>query len=537
MNAASAQPTAHRKLFLSTRDSFAGSVLGLSTIAILTKVSGFGEKVVVAHFFGTNDTADVYFAVTSVVLSLIWLVRELVHPSLLPAFAQTLDDPSQSATLFRRSFLLVLAFSALSAISITIFHETFVGILMPGFTGAKRQMAADLLQVMTPSLFFLSLAMVTYTVLNARRRFARAALPEALLKLAVVTGLICLVPSMGISSLAWIMGLGGFGCLLMQLAFIPERHSLLRRTGPRETCEAFHRMLLLMGPLVVGVVFSHANGLIDNVMASTLPRGQLSYLGYAKKLIDALLLVGPVALVTVVYSHLARLSSARREQEFQVLVSKAFRLLVYLSVPVGCILAGLREPMIRFLFERGQFDSASSSGTSQVFLIYALGLPVFSVEALLVHVFFASSDTKTPVKWGIVCGILDIVLALALLGPLQYLGIAWAMLVSRTAKVVALGGILQRRREGIYGAEPVWFLGRLAVCSLAAWGVLQLLQGRAPTTGVVAMAFRDLMLPAAGAALAFAACSYALRIEEFRAAVTLLRRRKAAVATFYKESP
>ena len=65
-------------------------VFSLSTIALFTKIFGFAEKFVIAHFFGTSDTADVYFATTGVILSIIWIFRELMYPSLLPIFVDIL---------------------------------------------------------------------------------------------------------------------------------------------------------------------------------------------------------------------------------------------------------------------------------------------------------------------------------------------------------------------------------------------------------------------------------------------------------------
>ena len=38
------------------------AALGLSVIAVFSKVFGFAEKLIVAHFFGTDAKADVYFA-------------------------------------------------------------------------------------------------------------------------------------------------------------------------------------------------------------------------------------------------------------------------------------------------------------------------------------------------------------------------------------------------------------------------------------------------------------------------------------------
>jgi len=316
---------------LEDKSRLARIVLSLSTIALCIKIFGFAEKFVIAHFFGTGDTADVYFASTGIVLSIIWLVKELMYPSLLPVFANSLSkSTSTSGNLFRKAFLSTAIFLALIAVVLAAFPGFLSKALVPGFSESKRLITANLLRMLAPAAFLLGLTMVTYTTLNARKNFLKAACPEAALKFFIVLGLIVLVPVLGIYALALVMGLGGLGYLLVQLYFIPECRFLLRQDKNMNDGEHFKKVLLLMSPLVVGVIFSHISGLVDNLLASTLPTGHLSYLGYSKKLIDAVLLIGPVALVTVVYSQLSHLASAKEYEKFTNLVIKTFRLLLSL---------------------------------------------------------------------------------------------------------------------------------------------------------------------------------------------------------------
>lgn len=522
---------------LEDKSRLARIVLSLSTIALCIKIFGFAEKFVIAHFFGTGDTADVYFASTGIVLSIIWLVKELMYPSLLPVFANSLSkSTSTSGNLFRKAFLSTAIFLALIAVVLAAFPGFLSKALVPGFSESKRLITANLLRMLAPAAFLLGLTMVTYTTLNARKNFLKAACPEAALKFFIVLGLIVLVPVLGIYALALVMGLGGLGYLLVQLYFIPECRFLLRQDKNMNDGEHFKKVLLLMSPLVVGVIFSHISGLVDNLLASTLPTGHLSYLGYSKKLIDAVLLIGPVALVTVVYSQLSHLASAKEYEKFTNLVIKTFRLLMYLSVPVACLLIGLKQPLIRFLLQRGEFSVGSTLGTSQAFMVYALGLTTFSLEVLLVHSFFALSDTKTPVKYGVLCVFLDIALAIALLKPFGHLGIAGALVISKTIKITILAAILNRRLKGLFDLRMMVFSAKLAVTTCAVWVALKLLLGiDNPDSFLYTLAF-DLMLPGASALLAFVLCSYLLRIDEFKAMVSLLRYRKAAVSALYGEA-
>jgi peptidoglycan biosynthesis protein MviN/MurJ (putative lipid II flippase) len=53
------------------------------------------------------------------------------------------------------------------------------------------------------------------------------------------------------------------------------------------------------------------------------------------------------------------------------------------------------------------------------------------------------ADTKTPVKWGIVCVLINIALAILLIEPLGFTAIAWAFVISKTIKVAVLFVILK----------------------------------------------------------------------------------------------
>jgi putative peptidoglycan lipid II flippase len=436
------------------------AVLALSVIAICTKVFGFAEKFIIAHFFGTGDTADVYFATMGIVLSIVYLVKELIYPSLLPVFADSLrHGPFRSGGLFRQTFFSAGAVVMLVTLAMAVFSGPICKAMVPGFTGSKSIMTSRLLRILTPALLFLSLGMVTSTVLNARKRFLAAAWPDAALKLFTAIGLVCLIPAIGISALAVAVGIGSLCSLLIHMYYIPERSFLIRH--PYKDSTAFRKVLFLMAPLAVGVVFSHISGLVDNVLASTLPSGHLSYLGYSKKLIDAILLIGPVALVTVAYSQLAHLASARQHENVARLAANVFRLLLYVSVPMACLLIALRLPIIRCLFERGQFGAESTYSTAQAFMIYAIGLATFAIENLVVCAFFALSDTKTPVRMGILCVVVDIVLAVLLLRPLGYLGIAGAFVLSKTMKIVILTLKLNNRLAMFARKEILIFAAKL----------------------------------------------------------------------------
>jgi putative peptidoglycan lipid II flippase len=521
---------------ISAKLSLGRTSLGLSAIAVCTKFFGFAEKLVIAHSLGASGAADIYFASMGIVLSIVSLSRELIYPSLLPVFTDCLSKSSYiSDGLFRKIFGLTAVLLFIIALVLAIFPEFIAGVFVAGFPQQKKQMTSVLLRELTPGLFFLGLSAVTYTALNAQRKFFKAAWPEAALKLFILAGLAFLLPFMGIRAIAVVIGLGALGYLVIQLYFTPQHKTLFKYKRDSASKEHFRKVLLLMGPLVIGTVFSHINGLVDNLLASTLPDGSLSCLGYSKKIIDAILLIGPTALVTVVYSQLSRLKAAEDYEKFRVLIVKTFRLFLYLGLSVTLLLIGLKYPLIKLLFERGKFNIEATFGTSQALAIYALGFVTFSLETLLVYSFFALSNTKTPVQIGILCVCLDIALAITLLRPLGYLGIAAALVISKTIKVVILAFKLNKKIRGLFDSGLIYLIAKLIVTTAVSWTTLKLLLAIDNPVSFFYTAFFDLIMPAAGSLSIFILCSYLLKIEELKEIMSLLKYRKAAINRLYVE--
>ena len=115
------------------------AALGLSVIAVFTKIFGFVEKLVVAHFFGTDAQADVYFASMGIVLSVVFLVKELIYPTVLPVFAQTLKISFfASSELYRKMFFRLAAILAFLTLIAVLFSDSITTVLVPGFSGDKK---------------------------------------------------------------------------------------------------------------------------------------------------------------------------------------------------------------------------------------------------------------------------------------------------------------------------------------------------------------------------------------------------------------
>ena len=191
-------------------------------------------------------------------------------------------------------------------------------------------------------------------------------------------------------------------------------------------------------------------------MASLLPGGAVSYLYYADRLAQLPLGVIGAAVGTALLPVLSRDLRAGRTLSAHQAMNRAIGLALLLALPAAVGLAVAAGPLVDALFRRGAFDAAAAAATAPALVCYALGLPAWVLQKVLLPGFFARGDTRTPVLVGMAAVALSVALNLLLLALLPagvaHAGVALASSLAAWGNVAALAWVLRRRGH--------WHLGR-----------------------------------------------------------------------------
>src|SRR5262249_47342336 len=180
--------------------------------------------------------------------------------------------------------------------------------------------------------------------------------------------------------------------------------------------------------------------------------GAVAANGYAFQLM--LLPHGLIALSmgTVMFPQLARYYAAGDMPALRATALGGVRSVLFLALPLAALLAILRLPVLRVLYQRGQFDAISTELTAGALGFYALGLAAFAAAEILVRTFYAMRDTRTPVYVGIGVVLLNIGLGWSLLRIRPTLGmLALAFSIANTSEAATLLWLLRPRLGGISG--------------------------------------------------------------------------------------
>ncbi|MEC4678362.1 MAG: lipid II flippase MurJ, partial [Nitrospirota bacterium] len=152
-----------------------------------------------------------------------------------------------------------------------------------------------------------------------------------------------------------------------------------------------------------------------------------------------------VALSTALLPTLSRQAAKKDFPALGQSFSFGLRFVFFITFPALMGLILFRVPIVKTLFERGAFDHLATLGTADALFFYALGLWAFAGIRIVVPVFYAMQDTKTPVKIGILTMLLNVVLSLLLMGPMQHRGLAFATSLAAIFNFLSLLFVLKQK--------------------------------------------------------------------------------------------
>ena len=416
-----------------------------------SRVLGFLRDILIASVLGAGPVADAFFVAFKLPNFLRRLFAEgAFNAAFVPLFAGTLErDGREAAKSFAEDVLTVLLWTLLVLVVVAqIVMPWLMHVLAPGFADepGKLELTVQLTRLTFPYILLISLVSLLGGVLNSLYRFAAVAATPILLNLCLIGALLGLARWTETPGHALAVGVTVGGIVQFVWLIVAARRAgmSLRLRRPRLT-PGVKRLLILAAPAALGAGVAQINLVVDIIIASLLPSGSVSFLYYADRVNQLPLGVVGVAVGTALLPLLSRQLRAGETGEAVGSLNRAIEMALLLAVPAAVALVVIASPVIAVLFERGAFGVTESDATAGALIAYAAGLPAFVLIKVLAPGYFARQDTKTPVRIAVLCLVVNVVLNLALMGPLAHVGIALATTLAGWLNVGLLAAGLVRR--------------------------------------------------------------------------------------------
>ncbi len=317
----------------------------------------------------------------------------------------------------------------------------------------QELLAAMMRLFVVSSPFLLGLGGIAMGVLNARERFGWTAAAFNLYNLAIIAGALLLAPRYGIWGVADGVVIGALLYLLIMLPGLrQERWRYTARLGLRDA--AVRRVGRLLVPRLVGQGAAQIGLITTAFFAGRLPNNQFSSLNLANQLMLLPHGVFVISLATVMYPQLARLWAARDRAGFSATAFQTLRLVIFVTAPLAVLMATLRVPIVRLLYERGAFTGESTGLVAVPLLWFATSIVGFAAAEPLVRTFYAMQDTRTPVYVAVLTIGLNVLVSYLVVNYTDWGtgGLAFAFSLANNLEALALFILLRRRLPMSEGA-------------------------------------------------------------------------------------
>ncbi len=398
---------------------------------------GLVREQVKAFYFGTSHAADA-FNVGFMVPNLLrrFVAEGVMSAAVVPVLTDyqkdsTKEEVQRFAAVILGSLLVILVVVVSAGV---LFAPWYIPLCFPKFGADKAALASLLTAVMFPYIGFVSLAALFQSILNCHGRFSLPAATSLVLNVVIIAIMLAFAPrGLDEATRAEATRVTAFavlvGGVLQALMLLPTLVRLGYSLRPRFSLlhPGLRRVAVLVFPVFIGAGVYQLNAVVSLVLAGWLEiEGALSALQYSNRLIELTLGVFVISVITVTLPGLSRLW---REETGRFFAHSAFalRLILLISVPAGVGLLLLRHEIIAVLFRHGNFNAQSCALTEIALMFHAASVPFTGCTRYFAQAFYATRDSRTPLRIGIAMAVANIVFALLLLGPLRHGGIALAM--------------------------------------------------------------------------------------------------------------
>ena len=338
----------------------------------LSRILGLVREIVAAYYFGATGKINAFtvaFQVPNLIRSLV--ADAALSSAFVPVFSELLEKGERkrawrvASTLF---WLLLLGLGAITALLI-VFAPLVIAPF--GDPGGDQQLAITLSRILFPIVVLLGVSGIIVGILNSYEHFTVPALTPVFWNLAIIVGLVLGVPrAETLDTKLYVYAISiVIGTVIQVLLPLPWLYGLddrLRLVFDWRD-PAVRRVFVLMLPVTIGLGLINFNLVVNTLFASRFIDPDL-----APRAIDAAFRIYmlpqgmfSVAIATVLFPRLSRLSARQDLDGFRHTVALGVRQIAFTLVPASVFSAVLATPIIADRLPAWRLDRRGHDGYGQ----------------------------------------------------------------------------------------------------------------------------------------------------------------------------
>jgi len=445
----------------------------------LSRVAGLAREILASSYFGTQGRFSAFtiaFQVPNLVRSL--FADAAISAAFVPVFTELLEKGRKrdafrlAGSLFTLILCLLGGLSALFILLAPVIMPLFVG---DTFTQHLTDLTVGLSRVLFPIVVLLGLNGLLVGILNAYDHFTIPAFAPLVWNAVIIVALVFLRQEFTGDDQMYAYAIGVLIGTVVQLAMcFPALSRLDFRLqvafdwrDPRVV-----QTLKLMLPVTLGLGIINFDLVINSVLGSLISEQAPRAIDAAFRIYMLPQGIFSVALATVLFPTLARLSARGDIDGLRATMANGVRQIALMLIPMATITLVLAEPITRLVYQRGAFNAQSTDLVSTALFWFSFSLPFAGINLLLTRTFFSLQRPWTPTALAAANIVVNLIVSLALYSPFGIAGSVIGIVTVSAAMIVAQARWLRRDLHGsLQGRQTLAAVARMLVAAVLLGGV------------------------------------------------------------------
>lgn len=444
-------------------------------ISLAAKVVGFARDAVIAAYYGANWQTDAFFLAQSMPSIIFPAVCNSLSTAFLSIYVSKSVGDKRDADAYASNILIFasLLTVCLSVLAI-ILSPVLVPLFAPGFSENQSTLAIHLTRITMGAFVLVMIQYVLSAILSARKLYYGAQIAALIYNFSVILIMACQGKGQSMDTLTTTVVVGHLIQDVSLMLFLKNQFSF--RPTPAFLGEETKNLINLMLPILVGNSVVQINNIVDKVLSSLFGDGTMSALSYSNTLNRFVTGIVITTLSTVIYPVLAERYSQEEHETFAETIWSSISISLIVLTPVSIITVTCAQDIVRFVYERGNFNTDATKLTAFALTFYGFMYVFSAVQEIITRAFYAMKDTKTPLRTASIAILANAFLSIMFSRVLRLGGIALGTTLSTLFASILLLFALKKKVANIDFKEIVPTLLKIMVSATVLLGMVIVLK-------------------------------------------------------------
>ncbi len=385
-------------------ESISSAAFLLAGSVLLSRVLGYVREMLLAYTFGASETTDAFYAAFQIPdLMNYFLAGGALSMVFIPLYNRLQANEGQKAAddlmaeVLGTMGVIVTAATAL----LWIYAEPITHLQFPNFSDTATQTTVHLTRLVLPAQIFFITGGIIQGALLAHKHFLSSALSPLIYNACIILGGWFLHPLFGIDGFAIGTLAGAFlGPFLMPVLFA-RKHIPLRCVF-RPFDKKFATYFLMAAPLMCGQTLLTLDEWYGRWFGALLSSGTVSYLSYARRLMQVPIAVMGQAVAAAALPTLSKLWAEKRVDDMNRTLQQTLETGLALAIITAGGFLALAQPLVTLVYQHGHFTADDAERVAGLFILFCFAIPSSITQQITLRTFYARGDTWRPMALGTV---------------------------------------------------------------------------------------------------------------------------------------